>query len=69
MLGAAFTVYQECEMTGFQVEIKDINYSADAPSPKKNQDNTKSVSFHDANLLVNILLDLEEQLWSMSQGP
>ena len=35
----------------------------------KSSESGASLSYRDANTLVNILLDLEEQLWAMSQGP
>ena len=66
MLKSAIDLYQTCEMTGFQIEIKDINHSTDLPAVQSAEE---SLSFREANLLVNILLNLEEQLWAMSQGP
>jgi hypothetical protein len=65
MVKSAVEMYQACEMTSFQIEIKDINYSTDLPAAQSSEE---SLSFYDANLLVNILLNLEEQLWSMTQG-
>ena len=57
MLKAAIELYQACEMSSFQIEIKDINHSTDLPAVMSSDE---SLSFRDANLLVNILLDLEE---------
>ena len=65
MLKAAIELYQACEMSSFQIEIRDINHSTDLPAIMASDE---SLSFRDANLLVNILLDLEEQLWAMSLG-
>lgn len=66
MLKAAIELYQACEMRSFQIEIKDINHCSDLPSAPQN--NEELISFREANLLVNILLSLEEQLWAMCQG-
>ena len=65
MLKSAIEQYQTCEQSGYQIEIKDINHSTDLPAT---QSIDEALSFKEANLLVNILLDMEEQLWAMSQG-
>jgi len=57
MLMSAVQLYKACELTGFQIEIKDINHSSDVPS-SLNPD--EALSYYDANLLINILLNLED---------